>query len=159
MYNRMHYPWSPYYLCLKSLIKHCRNISQWSTSCTAYWLINWSTNVFWATKNDVWECKCSAQSAICRTCLPSWGFRYVCWDRCHWAWVAIGYEIFLWICESILFHSSSVHSQMFPYNDPVLINASIANISERMDGWMLFNYTSAQFRPFSVLERLEIKPF
>ena len=28
-----------------------------------------------------------------------------------------------------------------------------------MDGWMLFNDTSAQFRPFGVLERLEIKPF
>ena len=28
-----------------------------------------------------------------------------------------------------------------------------------MDGWMLFSDTSAQFRPFSVLERLEIKPF
>ena len=28
-----------------------------------------------------------------------------------------------------------------------------------MDGWMLFNDISAQFRPFGVLERLEIKPF
>ena len=28
-----------------------------------------------------------------------------------------------------------------------------------MDGWILFNDTSAQFTPFSVLERLEIKPF